>query len=114
MAARSVTKLSRPRAASRSSAASLPRSTPRPSDFSIRARGSRRADPLYLDLVVATFTEGGVSTTDWRDSLGEFHRARRSILDLRGRASANEYANTARQYAAMTAYRGVWAKVAGR
>lgn len=83
-------------------------------DYAAFLRMSLVADPLSLDLVIATFTEGGVSTTRWRESLAEFHRARRSILVLRGSASLRERVNTARQYTAMTAYRGVWAKVAGR
>lgn len=76
-------------------------------DYAAFLRLGRIADPLYLDLVVATFAEGGVSTTRWPESLRQFHRARREILRPRGWASAREYAGTVRQAAAMTAYRGV-------
>lgn len=83
-------------------------------DYAAFLRLSQVADPLYLDLIVATFVEGGVSTTRWRDSLAEFHRARRANLSLHGAASLREYTNTGRQFLRMAAYRGVWAKVAKR
>ncbi|MHB1065976.1 MAG: glycosyltransferase [Candidatus Nanopelagicales bacterium] len=76
-------------------------------DYVAFLRLGRLADPQYLDLVVATFTEGGISTTRWPESLRQFHRARREVLRPRGWDSAREYAGTVRQAAAMTAYRGV-------
>ncbi|MDO8307671.1 MAG: glycosyltransferase [Actinomycetota bacterium] len=76
-------------------------------DYVAFLRLGRDADPLYLDLVVATFTEGGISTTRWPESLRQFHRARREVLRPRGWDAAREYAGTARQAVAMSVYRGV-------
>ena len=83
-------------------------------DYVAFLRLSQLADPLYLDFVVATFAEGGLSTTSWRESVAQLHRARREVLQFRGRASVREYANTAWQLASMSLYRDVWSRVARR
>jgi glycosyltransferase involved in cell wall biosynthesis len=71
-------------------------------------------DPTHLDFVIATFAEGGVSTTRWRESFRQFHRARREILRPRGRAALREYRETVKRYAAVEFYRSAWSKVARR
>ncbi len=80
-------------------------------DYAACLKLSEVEDPQYLDMIVANFTEGGVSTTQWRESLRQFHRARRQILPLTGWRSLEEFARTARQFAAMTLYRDVLARV---
>lgn len=80
-------------------------------DYAMALRLSQRSAPAYLDRVIATFPEGGASTVGWRDAQREFHRARISILQPTGMAAVREQLDTARQRAAMTAYRGVWARL---
>ena len=48
------------------------------------------SDPLMTDRVVATFSEGGVSTLHWQESFREFHRARLKVFTLRGLAAWGE------------------------
>ncbi len=76
-------------------------------DYAAFLRLTAVADPLLLDFVVATFVEGGVSTTSWPESLKQFHRARRSILAPRGAQAAREYVETVLHAAAMAANRGL-------
>lgn len=83
-------------------------------DYAAFLKLSTVADPLALDLVIATFVEGGVSTTRWPESLKQFHRARRAILAPRGVAAAREYAETVRHATAMALYRGVVSKLVRR
>ena len=68
---------------------------------------SKRADPCLLDFVVADFHEGGVSTTQWRESFREFHRARRSVFEPRGMLAAREQWNTAVHFTRVWVYRDV-------
>ena len=53
-------------------------------DYAAFLRISQVADPLILDFPIATFQEGGTSTTHWKLSFREFHYARKSILKLTG------------------------------
>lgn len=76
-------------------------------DYAAFLRLSLACDPVYLDLVIATFAEGGLSTQRWRESLREFHRARREILRPTGLQAVRERWETARVAAAMGAYRGL-------
>lgn len=80
-------------------------------DYAMALRLSLQADPVYLDLVVATFAEGGASTQNWRASIREFHRARRTILGPTGWPAVREWVDTGTQFVAMTAYRDVWSRV---
>jgi len=48
------------------------------------------SDPLMTDRVVATFSEGGISTLRWQESFREFHRARLKVFTLRGLAAWGE------------------------
>lgn len=83
-------------------------------DYAAFLKLSKIADPLYLEPVIATFAEGGVSTVRWQESLRQFHRARRSILAPTGWDAVRELGGTARQAVAMGLYRGVWSKVTRR
>jgi hypothetical protein len=47
------------------------------------------------DFVIATFAEGGVSTTRWQESFRQFHAARISILRPSGALAIRERWNTA-------------------
>lgn len=80
-------------------------------DYAMALHLSLQSDPLYLDLVIATFIEGGASTQNWRASIREFHRARRLILRPTGWQAVRECVDTGRHFVAVTAYRDVWSKV---
>ena len=67
-------------------------------DYAMALRLSRVSDPVELPFIVATFFEGGKSTIAWSQSVAEFHRARREILDLPGTSAAVELANTAKHW----------------
>ncbi len=76
-------------------------------DYAVFLRLSQVADPLILDFPIATFQEGGTSTTHWKLSLREFHEARRSILQLAGPASLRERFNSSRNFCKMWLVREV-------
>ena len=65
--------------------------------------------PLQLDLTLAAFTVGGLSTQDWQLGLREFHRARREVFAPRGAAAVAENGRTATRWVATSAYRALWA-----
>jgi hypothetical protein len=69
------------------------------------------ADPLYLEFVVATFTEGGVSTTKWQESFHQFHRARKEILEPRGTAALREQFESTRRFAMVFLHREIRSKM---
>jgi putative colanic acid biosynthesis glycosyltransferase len=70
---------------------------------------ARDDDPLVLDLTLAAFPVGGLSTQRWRTGLREFHRARREVFAPRGWPAVVEGARSARTWAATTAYQSLWA-----
>lgn len=74
-------------------------------DYKVALQLSLAADPIVLEFPVARFAEGGVSTTRWRTSVSEFHRARREVLQPQGHAALLERLDTARQFAALGTYR---------
>lgn len=78
-------------------------------DYAAICHLSRIADPLELDFLVAVFRVGGLSTTDWRQGLREFHRARREAFAPTGGPRLLEHWDTARIRVATTAYRTLWA-----
>lgn len=78
-------------------------------DYASILRCARQAPPLELDLVLAEFTVGGLSTQQWRTAQAEFHRARRSAFDLNGLDRVRELVYTWRATAATSAYRALWA-----
>ena len=69
------------------------------------------ADPIYLDFVIATFTEGGISTTKWRESFSQFHRARKEILKPQGTAALREQFESSRRYAMVYLHREIRSKL---
>ena len=69
------------------------------------------ADPIYLDFVIATFTEGGISTTKWQESFSQFHRARKEILKPQGTAALREHFESSRQYAMVYLHREIRSKL---
>ena len=69
------------------------------------------ADPIYLDFVIATFTEGGISTTKWRESFSQFHRARKEILKPHGTAALREQFESSRRYAMVYLHREIRSKL---
>lgn len=78
-------------------------------DYAVFLRLSLLADPAVLDVVIAEFRQGGLSSTAWRESMHEFHRARREILQPHGWSAARETAATYLQIAKVGAYRTLWA-----
>ncbi len=82
-------------------------------DYAAFLRLTRECAPARADLVIARFHEGGVSTNRWAASLREFHRARREILRPTGAAARRERLESARQFAAMAAYRSPWPLTVG-
>lgn len=79
-------------------------------DYAAFLRLSTLARPVHIEEVVADFQPGGVSTTQWRQAIGEFHRARREILAPRGASAVREGAETALLFAKTAAYRTLWAE----
>jgi glycosyltransferase involved in cell wall biosynthesis len=69
------------------------------------------ADPVYLDFVIATFTEGGISTTKWRESFSQFHRARKEILKPQGTAALREQFESSRRYSMVYLHREIRSKL---
>ena len=69
------------------------------------------ADPVYLDFVVATFSEGGISTTKWQESFSQFHRARKEILKPHGTAALREQLESSRRYAMVYLHREIRSKL---
>ena len=78
-------------------------------DYASILRLAADGPPLDLGLTLAEFTVGGLSTQDWQQALGEFHRARRAAFAPRGLAAVAERTRTARTWAATSAYRSLWA-----
>lgn len=83
------------------------------SDYAMFLEFSRISDPVVLRFPIARFSEGGISTTRWRQSLREFHRARMEILRPRGAVLVREHWNSVTGFARMLAYRGVVSKMRG-
>ena len=71
-------------------------------DYAAALALSLLSDPLMTARVIARFTEGGVSTRNWKESFRQFHSARRSIFEPKGFNSVREYFNYGKHFA------GVW------
>ena len=80
-------------------------------DYAAFLRLSLEHDPLYVDEVIATFREGGVSTTRWKESFRQFHRARREILAPTGVLAARERLESLRQFIMVFVSRDVLSRV---
>jgi len=76
-------------------------------DYAAFLKLARTARPLEINDVVARFSEGGTSTRRWRQSIFEFHRARRTIIGLRGTDLVRDFYYTAVQFVRVGLYRGV-------
>ena len=74
-------------------------------DYALFLKLSLRAEPSISADSIALFHEGGLSTIAWRESLSEFHRARREILKPSGLTGATEWLNTQIGIAKATIYR---------
>jgi len=59
-------------------------------DYAAALSLSQVHDPLITERVIATFFEGGISTTNWQDSFREFHFARQEVFAPRGLAALEE------------------------
>lgn len=79
-------------------------------DYLSVLRAGTQGAPLPLGEVIATFETGGISTTRWRDSLAEFHRARREALDLSGIDLWHERLHSADTWLRTAVYRGLVAR----
>jgi glycosyltransferase involved in cell wall biosynthesis len=67
-------------------------------DYHLALRLSQIAEPLLLDVVLADFPTGGSSSVRWRQSVREFHRARREVLRPAGIAALVEATRTWLQF----------------
>ena len=63
-------------------------------DYTSILKLSRVSKPLELDFPLALFRQGGLSTTQWRRGLKEFHLARRSVYRPTGKGALLEYWDT--------------------
>jgi hypothetical protein len=75
------------------------------SDYALFLRLSLAGDPCEIETVIADFYVGGLSTVAWRESLREFHAARRRILKPTGTDAIREQIGTWSQFARMSAAR---------
>lgn len=82
-------------------------------DYACFLRLSLVADPVQLDLVIATFAEGGVSTTQWQESFRQFHLARMLILRPHGWQAIREKLESARHFALVYAHREILGRLRG-
>ena len=76
-------------------------------DYHAALKLARISDPFMLDEVVAVFSEGGVSTTQWKRAAAEFHRARREVFAPSVAARVREAWHTAKNWTALFLYRDV-------
>lgn len=65
-------------------------------DYKMMLALSLVGTPVILPWPIASFTQGGTSTTQWKAALREFHRARMEVFYPRGRTRLLEWADTAR------------------
>jgi len=70
-------------------------------DYATALRLTQLEKPLQLELPLACFTEGGVSTVEWKRSLREFHRARMEIWSPTGATALREKWETLSQFVRM-------------
>ena len=76
-------------------------------DYAMALRLATTGAPLQLDFPLACFTEGGVSTVEWKRSLREFHRARVEIWAPTGAAAQRERWETVAHFTRMWIARDV-------
>jgi len=68
-------------------------------DYALALRLSQISDPLELDTTIADFHIGGLSTSEWRLSVHEFHRARLEVFAPKGLARVREQLATTTHFA---------------
>jgi len=76
-------------------------------DYALFLKMSQIADPVELDFVIADFYEGGASSSQWKLSFREFHRARGEVFAPRGADRWRERWDSAVHFARVWAYRDV-------
>ena len=76
-------------------------------DYHATLKLSQTSEPIMLDEVIAVFSEGGISTTQWKRAAAEFHRARRDVFVPSLGARMGEAWLTAKNWAALFMYRDV-------
>jgi glycosyltransferase involved in cell wall biosynthesis len=76
-------------------------------DYSSILKLSRLAEPLELGFPLARFRRGGISTTEWKQSLWEFHQARISVFAPSGWPALRERLDTVSLFTRTYAYRGL-------
>lgn len=74
-------------------------------DYAVMLQLAQQSTPAITDQVVSRFFLGGLSSTHWRQSLREFHRARISSLGLSPRSRVREGRLTLLLYVRMLAAR---------
>ena len=71
-------------------------------DYALFLKLSVAGQPLETPATLARFFTGGLSSTAWKASLAEFHRARREILPMSARERASEGVRTLRTHLVMS------------
>ena len=68
-------------------------------DYALALHLSQIADPLELDTTIADFQTGGLSSSEWRLSVHEFHRARLEVFAPSGLSRVREQLATTLHFA---------------
>jgi len=76
-------------------------------DYALFLRMSLKCDPIELTTVIATFHEGGASTSQWQESFKQFHRARKEVLAPSGALAVRERWETAKHFGLVYAHREI-------
>lgn len=76
-------------------------------DYKMMLTLSNAGAPKILPWPIASFTQGGTSTAEWKVALREFHRARKEIYQPQGRTRVIEWIDTAVHSARTTAHRAI-------
>ena len=74
-------------------------------DYKMMLALSLVGTPAILPWPIASFTQGGTSTTQWNTALREFHRARVEIFHPQGRTRLLEWIDTVRHSVQTVAHR---------
>lgn len=80
-------------------------------DYASFLKLTQTSTPVYIDFVIASFREGGISTTSWKESFRQFHRARKEILKPTGLLALRENFETLRRFTLVYLYREVIQKL---
>ena len=80
-------------------------------DYHAALRLAELSPPLITDVVIISFSEGGVSTQRWRESFKEFHKARLEVYTPRGTKRVMELVDTYWHFSRVWVYRNGVTKV---